>query len=551
MAQKQLSLAKERVTLRINEFNTKFDEFTNKHKCQNELMEEILSKKLEELIECQSKAEVRYTATDLLITFVNKSRAVTSEFNCIQYFFVEALKRAEELDNLSNDEKDKLPLFGLPFSVKGNFFMPGYPCDCGLTKKYDEIETKKNTIVEHLETLGGNPFCYTTVPQALISLCCSSPLYGVTKNPYNKECTPGGSSGGEACLVATGGTPFGIGSDLAGSLRIPAAMCGISTVKPCKETLFALHSEKGLGGLSCLALCFGFFTKHAYQQELLWKIFFRDDCYCKKVPLNIPGGIKFDKFVKPKKIAYFKTTGFIDTVPSNRRAVDNVLEVLKNDGCQVVEFKLPDGVELAKMVFDLILSDNGDWLCKSYQGEVVDEFIKPFYRAVLIPQFIKTLSSYITHWISPQISVMSSVGISDTISLREVHNKVERMRQDFISQFQDEGFDFIICPTFPIPGVPYKNIAYLGATALDTALWNALDFPAGIITTDKVNNEDIIKLDEEYKNVGWNLLLKNVYDGCKTSLGMPIGVQVVTLPYQEGKLIQFMSYIENLMLNKD
>uniref|UniRef100_A0A0K0DZH3 Amidase domain-containing protein n=1 Tax=Strongyloides stercoralis TaxID=6248 RepID=A0A0K0DZH3_STRER len=547
MAQKQLARAKERLSLINTEFKTNFDKFIKKYNIENELMNEILSKKMEDLFECQSKEETRYKAAYVLIAYIDKCFVINDQFNCIQYFFSEAFNRAEQLDNLTNDEKNKLPLFGIPFSVKGNFLMPGYPCDIGLTKRFNQIQTKKNSVVEHLESLGGIPFCYTTVPQGLISLCCSSPLYGVTKNFHNKECTPGGSSGGEACLLAAGGTLFGIGSDLAGSIRIPASMCGVAAMKPCQETLFGYNSEKGSGGVSRLALSFGFFTKYAYQQEILWKIFFRDDSYCKKVPLNIPNGIIFENFVKPKKVAYFKTTGFINPVPSNRRALEDVLESLKNDGCQLIEFKLPPIESLAPLIFNLILPDNGAWLCEAYKGEVVDEYIKPFYNALTIPGFVKRIGSYFAHWISPQISIMASTGFSDTISLRNAHDDLDKMISNFITQFQDNEFDFIVCPQYPVPGIPYKYMAYLGGTAIDTALWNACNFPAGVITTDKVNENDIIELDKEYKDIGWNIMLKNVYEGCKKSVGMPIGVQIVSLPYQEGKLLQFMTYVEKLM----
>ena len=67
---------------------------------------------------------------------------------------------------------------------------------------------------------------------ALLSFVCSNPVYGTTLNPYDKLRVPGGSSGGDAALVAAGGSPFGTGSDLAGSLRIPAAMCGLVSMKP-------------------------------------------------------------------------------------------------------------------------------------------------------------------------------------------------------------------------------------------------------------------------------------------------------------------------------
>ena len=75
--------------------------------------------------------------------------------------------------------------------------------------------------------MGAVPFCLTNVPQTMLSYGCSNPVYGVTCHPKDPHRTPGGSSGGEACLIAGGGSILGVGSDVGGSLRIPAHFCGV------------------------------------------------------------------------------------------------------------------------------------------------------------------------------------------------------------------------------------------------------------------------------------------------------------------------------------
>ncbi len=83
-----------------------------------------------------------------------------------------------------------------------------------------------------LKSLGAVPFCQTNVPQTMFSLQCSNPAYGATSNPHDVTREPGGSSGGEGALLAGGGSVLGIGSDLGGSLRNPAALCGIYSLRP-------------------------------------------------------------------------------------------------------------------------------------------------------------------------------------------------------------------------------------------------------------------------------------------------------------------------------
>ena len=70
----------------------------------------------------------------------------------------------------------------------------------------------------------------------MMSYACSNPVYGSTLHPQDPLRTPGGSSGGEACLIAMGGSPLGIGSDVGGSLRIPSHFCGIAALKPTSGT---------------------------------------------------------------------------------------------------------------------------------------------------------------------------------------------------------------------------------------------------------------------------------------------------------------------------
>lgn len=83
-----------------------------------------------------------------------------------------------------------------------------------------------------LKQAGAVPFVRTNIPQGMMTYECSNPIHGVTGNPHDPNRIPGGSSGGEAALIAGGGSILGFGSDIGGSLRIPAHMCGCCSLKP-------------------------------------------------------------------------------------------------------------------------------------------------------------------------------------------------------------------------------------------------------------------------------------------------------------------------------
>merc|ERR1719188_521212 len=94
-----------------------------------------------------------------------------------------------------------------------------------------------SAVVVALRNAGAVPFCKTTMSQLGDTWGGGSPAYGDTLNPWDTLRTTGGSSCGEGALVGGGGSPFGIGSDVGGSVRIPSAMCGICTLKPTAKRL--------------------------------------------------------------------------------------------------------------------------------------------------------------------------------------------------------------------------------------------------------------------------------------------------------------------------
>ncbi|VDM64256.1 unnamed protein product [Angiostrongylus costaricensis] len=171
------------------------------------------------------------TAVEVLEAYVWKALEVQERLNCCMEVIKEAFDVATQADKKWSRAKDKPPMYGIPFSVKGNFYVPGYDCCIGLAKFVDQLKVDECSIVTHLRNLGA---------VALLSFVCSNSVYGTTLNPLDVTRTPGGSSGGEGALFAAGGTPFGTGSDLAGSLRIPAAFCGFITLKPTQGIHFFL-----------------------------------------------------------------------------------------------------------------------------------------------------------------------------------------------------------------------------------------------------------------------------------------------------------------------
>ena len=124
------------------------------------------------------------------------------------------------------------PLFGMPCTIKEFFEVEGLPHTGGLVARRGIVGRTDCTVVARLRAAGAIVLGVTNVPEGGMWMETHNKLHGRTNNPWDLQRTPGGSSGGEGALIGAGASPFGIGSDIAGSIRIPAAFCGIVGHKP-------------------------------------------------------------------------------------------------------------------------------------------------------------------------------------------------------------------------------------------------------------------------------------------------------------------------------
>jgi amidase len=129
-------------------------------------------------------------------------------------------------------------LCGVPFSIKDSIELEGTVCTAGTWgRRGAPASTEDATLVARLRRAGAIPIAHTNLPDLLFAFESDNLMFGATCNPYDAARTSGGSSGGEAALIASCGSPMGLGSDAAGSVRLPAAFCGIAGIKPTSGRL--------------------------------------------------------------------------------------------------------------------------------------------------------------------------------------------------------------------------------------------------------------------------------------------------------------------------
>jgi len=143
-----------------------------------------------------------------------------------------AMERATELESQAARGEVCGPLHGVPIGVKDLFLTAGFRTRKGSLLHTDSVATETAPAVQRLFAAGAIMVGKNTTPEAGWKGSSTSPLYGVTRNPWNPEKTAGGSSSGSAAAVAAGHVPITLGSDGGGSMRIPASFCGIFSMKP-------------------------------------------------------------------------------------------------------------------------------------------------------------------------------------------------------------------------------------------------------------------------------------------------------------------------------
>lgn len=162
-------------------------------------------------------------------------------------FADEALAAAAELGERS--DLSSLPLAGLPILIKDCVPVAGHPMRVGSRATSEQASVADHEIVKRLKDAGAIVIGLTKVPE-LCTWGSTDSVYGITRNPWNPGHTPGGSSGGSAASVAAGVVPVAHATDGMGSIRIPAANCGLFGIKPGSDVVPADMGYDSWGGMS-------------------------------------------------------------------------------------------------------------------------------------------------------------------------------------------------------------------------------------------------------------------------------------------------------------
>jgi amidase len=419
------------------------------------------------------------SSVDVVEACLARIEAVNSRINAVVAFADDPLDRAREADARRARGEVVGPLHGVPYTLKDSIDTAGLVTTAGTVGWASRVPDRDATVAARLRAAGGILLGKTNTPEFTWSDETDNDVYGRTSNPYDLTRTPGGSSGGPAAIVASGGVPFDIGSDTGDSIRQPAHVCGIAGIKPTYGRVPRTGHWPSFEGIAGSLQQLGPMARTVDDLAFLLPIIAGpdgEDPHVAPVPLGDPEAVD----VGSLRVVAFTDNGIRSPTPDTIAAVEAAVAAVAETGAQVTR-QVPPGLDEAWDTWDrLIRSDGHAWLRRLINGAGTPGW-----------------GSYATRgWIHPEPPVPG-----DELSALLEH--ADRVRSRLLRWF--ETADLIVCPAMPQPAIRHgeSNEPWFGDTYSDV-----------------------------HNLTGWPAVV--VRGGISTDpAGLPIGVQLVARPWRE------------------
>lgn len=250
-----------------------------------------------------------------------------------------ALELARRADQAQASGSPLGPLHGLPMAPKDMVDVTGFPTTFGFTPYRDRIAQQDDPLVGRQRAAGALFIGKTNVPELGLGSQTFNSLFGITRNPYAPELTPGGSSGGAAAALATGMIPLADGSDMGGSLRNPASFCNVVGMRP---SIGRVPDSRPMGWLARLSTP-GPMARTVADTALLLSVqagHYADDPLSLGQPGHVFAGT-LSRDMRGLRIAWTPDLGLLPVEPEVKAVVETAARTFRDFGC-VVEQTCPD-----------------------------------------------------------------------------------------------------------------------------------------------------------------------------------------------------------------
>ena len=436
------------------------------------------------------------SVTELAEAHLRQIERLNPQLNAFADFDVERVRaRARWLDAVRVDARGAL--HGLPVTVKSSIATAGYKCEIGSRNHEGEIPRDDAVVVARLRAAGAVILGTTNCPEFLMAYETDNLLHGQTRNPWDPERTPGGSSGGESAAIAAGMSAAGLGSDSGGSVRVPAHFTGICSLKPTPGRIPGRgHLPPCVGPFSTLG-AIGPMARTVGDLELMFRTLSGQD---DGDPASAPVTLREPSLgeLRRHRIGFFEDDGLTPVTAETRAAVQAAVGALRDAGFCVEPFRPRTLEQLRKLWWTFFVQCGAMF----YEPEVRGgrERLSPIFKEFL--------------------EIAEKAGPLSSTELLNAWAEMDILRSKTLEEMR--AFPVLLCPVASVPAwrhgerswpIDGQTVEYLDAVRY-TQWFNTLGAPAAVVP------------------VG------------RSPEGLPIGVQVAGRPFEDEVVLGVASVVD-------
>jgi amidase len=426
----------------------------------------------------------KLSVAELAEAHIQQIERLNPELNAFADFDAERVRaQARQLDAASGPRG---ALHGLPVTLKSSIATAGYRCEIGSLLHKGEIPAHDAVVVARLRAAGALILGTTNCPEFLMAYETANLLHGRTRNPWDLDRSPGGSSGGESAAIAAGMSAAGLGSDSGGSVRVPAHFTGVCSLKPTPGRIPGRgHLPPCVGPFSILG-AIGPMARTICDVALLFQVLSGHDPLD---PVSAPVALRNPSpdELRAKAIGFFEDDGLVPVTPETRAVVNDAARALREAGFRVEIFRPRTLEPLRKLWWKFFVQCGAMF----YEPEIRGK------RRKLSPIFNEFLG------------IAEAAGPLSATELLNAWAELDLLRAKTLAEMSEHPV--LLCPVASVPAFRHnerawtidgRSVEYLDAMRY-TQWFNALACPAAVVP------------------VG------------ASPEGLPIGVQIVARPFED------------------
>ena len=436
------------------------------------------------------------------------------------------------------------PLHGVPMTIKEQFDVAGMPTNLGVPTQSGYVADRDGPLVARLRDAGAIVMGKTNIMMTLASWECDNPIHGRTDNPWDLSRTPGGSSGGEAALIAAHGSPLGLGGDFGGSIRVPAHWCGVHGLKPTSWRLTNSDMPGHLfsSGQTIVIAQPGPIARSVADLRLAMAVM-ADPPILEPVDATPPVPWPTEPVaVEGLRVALITDNGVATPSTAIRRAAQEAADILADAGAELVDFAIPEFDEAWRLFLRVNVSGWMEGIPRVLKGSKPHPLIAGMVQGLSMPGALRPLFQAGMRFAGqPDLAeLIGEVRYHSAEDYWRLGERCQQLRTGLVARMAAEGIDVLISPPHAVPA-PFHGLTeqLLPVAASYGLLFNLTGLPAGVVAATRVRADEARG---SRPKAGESAAAANKVD--EGSAGLPVGVQVVGRPWREDVVLAAMEALE-------